>query len=95
MVLLHMITNTLIRPVWWADVCLLAGKVSEEGLWDRFVVNAFGPVSGVPWHHFWTPSGSFLEHLFPVASPGGFHGPVEENPGFLPGLMPVKGFLPC
>ncbi len=42
MVLLHMITNTLIRPVWWADVCLLAGKVSEEGLWDRFVVNAFG-----------------------------------------------------
>lgn len=42
MVLLHMITNTLIRPVWWADVCLLAGKVSEGRLWDRFAENAFG-----------------------------------------------------
>lgn len=38
-VILHMSTNTSIRPVWWADVCLLAGKVDERGTWREFTEN--------------------------------------------------------
>ncbi len=38
-VMLHMITNTAIRPVWWADVCLLAKKVEELGAWKEFTRN--------------------------------------------------------
>jgi hypothetical protein len=31
MVLLHMLTNIRIRPVWWVDICLLCMKVSKAG----------------------------------------------------------------
>lgn len=41
-VLLHMLTNTTIRPVWWVDICLLCRKVSEAGTWNEFARNAFG-----------------------------------------------------
>jgi hypothetical protein len=40
MVLLHMITNPWIRPIWWADACLLAGKTDEAGTWKPFTRNA-------------------------------------------------------
>ncbi|MCK4807970.1 MAG: nucleotidyltransferase family protein, partial [Candidatus Aegiribacteria sp.] len=40
-VLLHMMTNTMIRPVWWVDICLLCRKVSEAGTWNKFARNAF------------------------------------------------------
>ena len=40
MVLIHMLTNSSVRPVWWVDICLLCGKVSETGSWDRFALNA-------------------------------------------------------
>ncbi len=39
-VILHMITNAVIRPVWWADVCLLAKKIEEQGTWKEFTRNA-------------------------------------------------------
>jgi hypothetical protein len=39
-VILHMITNTAIRPVWWADVCLLARKMEEQGTWREFTNSA-------------------------------------------------------
>lgn len=41
MVLLHMLTNIRIRPVWWVDICLLCMKVSEAGTWAEFTRNAF------------------------------------------------------
>lgn len=41
MVLIHMLTNIGIRPVWWVDICLLCGKVSEAGTWNKFARNAF------------------------------------------------------
>lgn len=41
MVLIHMLTNSSIRPVWWVDICLLCRKVSETGSWDKFALNAF------------------------------------------------------
>jgi len=40
MVLLHMITNSVVRPVWWLDVSLLCGKVTESGTWIEFARNA-------------------------------------------------------
>ena len=40
MVILHMLTNRLTRPVWWADLCLLCVKVSEAGTWGQFTRNA-------------------------------------------------------
>lgn len=42
MVILHMITNPAIRPVWWTDVCLLAKKVDEQRTWKKFTGNALG-----------------------------------------------------
>lgn len=41
MVLIHMLTNSSIRPVWWVDICLLSRKVSEAGSWDKFALNAY------------------------------------------------------
>lgn len=41
MVIIHLLTNTSIRPVWWVDVCLLCIKITEAGTWDRFTLNAF------------------------------------------------------
>lgn len=40
MVLIHMLTNSELRPVWWVDTCLLCRKVSEAGTWNRFAWNA-------------------------------------------------------
>jgi hypothetical protein len=40
MVLVHMLTNSSVRPVWWVDICLLCRKVSEAGSWDRFAMSA-------------------------------------------------------
>jgi hypothetical protein len=40
LVILHMLTNRVIRPVWWVDVCLLARKTTEAGNWDLFTRNA-------------------------------------------------------
>jgi hypothetical protein len=40
LVLLHMLTNALYRPVWWVDVSLLCRKVTEDGSWDKFAQNA-------------------------------------------------------
>ena len=40
MVLIHMLTNSEMRPVWWVDTCLLCKKVSEAGSWNRFAWNA-------------------------------------------------------
>jgi len=47
-VLVHMLTNEFLRPVWWVDVCLLCKKVSESGSWKPFVWNAFGTELGNP-----------------------------------------------
>jgi len=41
LVLIHMLTNSSIRPVWWVDICLLCRKVSEAGSWDKFALNAY------------------------------------------------------
>lgn len=40
LVLLHMITNSTLRPVWWADVCLLAVRVQSASTWEQLAVNA-------------------------------------------------------
>lgn len=40
LVLIHMLTNCEMRPVWWVDTCLLCRKVSEAGTWNRFAWNA-------------------------------------------------------
>lgn len=40
MVLIHMLTNCEMRPVWWVDTCLLCRKVSEAGIWNAFAQNA-------------------------------------------------------
>lgn len=41
-VVLHMTTNRAIRPVWWCDTCLLAGKVQEHDTWPEFTRNVLG-----------------------------------------------------
>ncbi|MCK5115153.1 MAG: nucleotidyltransferase family protein [Candidatus Aegiribacteria sp.] len=41
MVLLHMLTNVRIRPVWWVDICMLCMKISKAGTWAEFARNAF------------------------------------------------------
>ncbi|MCK4672206.1 MAG: nucleotidyltransferase family protein, partial [Candidatus Aegiribacteria sp.] len=40
MVLIHMLTNSQMRPVWWVDTCLLCRKISEAGTWNAFARNA-------------------------------------------------------
>lgn len=40
MVLLHILTNTGVRPVWWVDVCLLCRKVDTSSSWKDFTRNA-------------------------------------------------------
>ncbi len=40
MVIIHMITNISIRPVWWIDVHLLCSKITKENKWDEFLINA-------------------------------------------------------
>ena len=40
LVLIHMLTNCEMRPVWWVDTCLLCRKVSEAGIWNAFARNA-------------------------------------------------------
>lgn len=39
MVILHMLTNSGPRPVWWVDVCLLCRKVGESSSWKDFARN--------------------------------------------------------
>lgn len=46
LVIIHMLTNISIRPVWWVDICLLCCKVTEGGTWDKFQRNAFGTKLG-------------------------------------------------
>ncbi len=41
LVIIHLLTNVSIRPVWWVDVCLLCLKVTEAGTWDKFMRGAF------------------------------------------------------
>jgi hypothetical protein len=40
LVLIHLLTNRVTRPVWWVDVCLLCRKVTETGSWSLFTRNA-------------------------------------------------------
>lgn len=40
LVLIHMLTNCEMRPVWWVDTCLLCRKVSEAETWNAFARNA-------------------------------------------------------
>jgi hypothetical protein len=40
--ILHMLTNSVRRPVWWVDLYLLAGRVSAAGTWLRFSRGAAG-----------------------------------------------------
>lgn len=46
LVIIHFLTNELIRPVWWVDVCLLCRKVTEADTWDIFLKNAFNTKLG-------------------------------------------------
>ncbi len=41
LVIIHLLTNVSIRPVWWVDVCLLCVKITETDTWDKFMHNAF------------------------------------------------------
>jgi len=41
LVIIHLLTNKTVRPVWWTDICLLCLKVTEAQSWDKFTVNAF------------------------------------------------------
>ncbi len=67
MVLLHMLTNINIRPVWWVDICLLCTKVSKAGTWAEFARNAFE-----------TNLGSSLAHHLRIAS-SALGAPVPER----------------
>ncbi|NOQ23232.1 MAG: hypothetical protein GQ565_11365 [Candidatus Aegiribacteria sp.] len=67
MVLLHTLTNIRLRPVWWVDICLLCGKVSEAGSWNKFARNAFA-----------TKLGSSLAYLLRTAS-AELEAPVPER----------------
>lgn len=42
LVLLHMLANSRIRPVWWVDTALLCARVEDDGLWERFWTGAAG-----------------------------------------------------
>lgn len=42
LVLLHMLANPRIRPVWWVDTALLCSRVRNERLWGRFWTSAAG-----------------------------------------------------
>ncbi len=46
LVIIHMLTNVSIRPVWWIDICLLCQKVTDAGTWHMFLRNAFGTKLG-------------------------------------------------
>jgi hypothetical protein len=48
LVALHALTNSLIRPVWWVDLTLLCGKVTESGTWKEFTLNAMRTGLGHP-----------------------------------------------
>lgn len=74
MVVLHLLTNTRMRPVWWTDVCLLCGKVTESGSWKAFTRNAL--VTGLA-----GPMASFLR----TASEEAFAGVPERVIGILEG----------
>ena len=67
MVLLHMMTNIRIRPVWWVDTCLLCSKISEAGTWNKFAQNAFE-----------TKLGNSLAHVLRTAS-AELEAPVPER----------------
>jgi hypothetical protein len=43
LVIIHLLTNNAVRPVWWTDICLLCLKVTEADnySWDKFAENAF------------------------------------------------------
>jgi hypothetical protein len=45
-VILHLLTNSSIRPVWWVDITLLCAKVTETDTWELFAKNAFGTMLG-------------------------------------------------
>ncbi len=40
MEVLHLLTHTEIRPVWWIDTALLCGRLQESGQWRSFASNA-------------------------------------------------------
>lgn len=46
LVIIHLLTNVSVRPVWWVDVSLLCRKVTEAGTWDKFQQNAFSTKLG-------------------------------------------------
>lgn len=46
LVIIHMLANVSIRPVWWIDICLVCRKVTDAGTWDLFQRNAFGTKLG-------------------------------------------------
>ena len=46
LVIIHLLTNVSIRPVWWVDVCILCQKVTEAGTWGQFRQNAFSTKLG-------------------------------------------------
>jgi hypothetical protein len=39
---LHMLTNRVLRPVWWVDLFLLSCRVSGAGTWREFYAGAAG-----------------------------------------------------
>lgn len=40
LVIIHLLTNTSIRAVWWIDIYLLCNKITESDGWEKFLVNA-------------------------------------------------------
>jgi hypothetical protein len=56
-ILLHMLTNIRIRPVWWVDISLLCKKISESGSWKEFTRVAYE-----------TKLGNSIAYLLSIAS---------------------------
>lgn len=42
LVIIHLLTHDYIKPVWWADICLLSREISENNSWAKFAGNAYG-----------------------------------------------------
>ena len=42
LVIIHLLTHDYIKPVWWADICLLSREVSKNQNWEKFTENAYG-----------------------------------------------------
>lgn len=41
LVIIHLLTNIRVKPVWWIDVYLLCNKITEENKWNEFLLNAY------------------------------------------------------